>query len=265
MALAALPMYFPPEGTVDAFWQALASLLRTHTDTHLPAQLTWPADCHAHWENDDFLISQTCGYPLVTELFDKVQVLGAFAYDAPGAHGVHCTSQLICRNTDPRAALADFRGSTLAFNATNSQSGYNALRAGVATLLDTPLFFGSSVAVGSHNKAIEAVRTGAADMAAIDCVTLALWRRNNPGLSTQIRVFDQTDPYPGLPLVTTLNTPPPMVAALRSALAAVAHEERFAAVRAPLLICGFAPLEFADYTPCLQMRALAQARGVEVI
>ena len=262
-------MYFAPDGAVEAFWQALAQLLRDAAGAPvlgpIPAQLTWPADYHAHWANDDFLISQTCGYPLTTELFDKVQVLGAFAYDAPGAEGVQCTSQLICRTTDTRNVLADFQGSTLAYNATNSQSGYNALRALLATSSDVHPFFGNTVAVGSHGKSIESVRTGPADMAAIDCVTLALWQRNNPTLAPQIRVFSHTAPYPGLPLVTALGTPPAAVAALRAGLATIASEARFANIRAPLLIRGFAPLELADYAPCLQMRVLALARGVEVI
>ena len=263
--IAALPMYFPPKEAVEAFWRALAQLLRERTDAPIPAALTWPADYHAHWENDDFLISQTCGFPLTTVLFDKVQVLGAFAYNAPGAEGVNCRSQLICRSTDASTALADFKGSTLAFNATDSQSGYNALRALVASNGDAQPFFGQTVAVGSHGKSIESVRTGDTDMAAVDCVTLALWQRANPALAPGLRVFAQTAPYPGLPLVTSLATPPHMVAALRESLATVATDPRFAAVRAPLLIGGFAPLELADYAPCLDMQAQALACGLTTL
>ena len=263
--LAALPMYFPPAGTVDAFWQAFAGLLREHTNAPIPAQLTWPADYHAHWTQDDFLISQTCGYPLTTELFDKVQVLGAFAYDVAGARGVYCTSQLICASTDSRATLAEFQGSTLAFNATDSQSGYNALRAMVATRSEVRPFFAEVLPVGSHAQSIECVRTGKADIAAIDCVTLALWQRAHPALATQIRVFAQSEPYPGLPLVSSLSTPPALMASLRNCLAEIAVNPRFAAVREQLLIGGFAPLELRDYAPCLQMRALASARGLETL
>jgi hypothetical protein len=48
-------------------------------------------------------------------------------------------------------------------------------------------------------------------------------------------------------------------------LAAVANEAQFAAVRAPLLICGFTPLVNADYAICLEMRALAQGLGLEAL
>ena len=100
-------------------------------------------------------------------------------------------------------------------------------------------------------------------MASIDCVTLALWQRANPTLASQIRVFGRTAPYPGLPLITGLNTPPAAVTALRSGLAVLATEARFAAVREPLLIRGFTPLEYDDYAVCLEMRALAQGAGLE--
>lgn len=258
-------MYFPPAGAVNAFWQALAELLREHTDQPIPTQLTWPSDCHAHWASDNFLISQTCGYPLTTELFDKVQVVGAFAYDAAGANGVYCTSQLICRSDDVRLTLADFQGSKLAFNATNSQSGYNALRALVATTSDARPFFANTLEVGSHVQSIESVRTGETDMAAIDCVTLALWRRNNPALATQIRVFSQSEFYPGLPLVTSFEAMPSEVAALRTCLSAVANDAGFAGVREPLLINGFSPMELSDYATCLQMRAVAMSLGVDFL
>ena len=194
-----------------------------------------------------------------------MQVLGAFAYDVLGARGVHCTSQLICGSTDPRATLTEFHGSTLAFNATDSQSGYNALRAMVATSGEVHPFFGEVLPVGSHAQSIEHVRTGKADMAAIDCVTLALWQRAHPELASQIRVFAQSGPYPGLPLVASLSTPTSLVATLRDCLAEIAVDSRFAAVRGPLLIKGFAPLELRDYAPCLQMRALALARGLEAL
>jgi ABC-type phosphate/phosphonate transport system substrate-binding protein len=267
--VAALPMYFPPAGTVDAFWSALAQRLRDgpwpSPDAPIPAQLSWPSDYHAHWAGGDFLISQTCGYPLTTALFDKVQVVGAFSYDVAGAQGVLCTSQLICRQDDTRGTLVDFQGCTLAFNATDSQSGYNALRAVVATSSDARPFFGASLEVGSHANAIESVRSGRADLAAIDCVTLALWEQSNPALAPQIRVFGRTAPYPGLPLVTGLGTPTAALAALRAGLADVANDARFARVRAPLLVCGFEPLELSDYASCLEMRAQALARGVEVL
>jgi ABC-type phosphate/phosphonate transport system substrate-binding protein len=260
--IAALPMYLPAREQVEALWQALASLLRETTDIPVPPSLVWPGDYHAHWREPALLISQTCGFPLSTQLRDKVQVLGAFAYDAQGADGIFCRSQLISRRGDVRTSLADFAGSTLAFNATDSQSGYNALRALVATTSDLRPFFGAAIETGSHSKSIASVIKGEADMASIDCVTLALWQRDNRDLAQKVRVFCQTAPYPGLPLITGLATTPAMLNGLRVALANLASEPRFEAVRAPLLIRGFKPLELADYDQCLEMQAAAAQRGL---
>ncbi len=263
--IAALPMYLPAREQVENLWQALASLLRESTDLDLPSSLTWPVDHHDHWKEPELLISQTCGFPLSTELRNKVQVLGAFAYYAHGADGIYCSSQLICRHGDVRASLADFAGSTLAFNATDSQSGYNALRALIAGSSELRPFFGASIETGSHVNSVASVISGKADMASIDCVTLALWRRDNPELAEGVRVFGQTEPYPGLPLITSLVTPPAHLQSMRAALTRLASEPRFEAVRAPLLIRGFQPLELADYAPCVEMQALAARRGLTAL
>jgi ABC-type phosphate/phosphonate transport system substrate-binding protein len=70
-------------------------------------------------------------------------------------------------------------------------------------------------------------------------------------------VFGQTEAYPGLPLITSLQTPATMVGALRRALHTVSHDARHLAVRAPLLISGFEATRLEDYQVCLDMRALA--------
>jgi len=265
VTVAALPMYAAPGAALQAFWQALAALLQAHSSAALPETLSRPDDLHAHWLRDDLLLSQTCGFPLSTALGDQVQVLGAFAYTVAGADGVQCRSQLVCRSSDARTRLEAFQGSTLAYNSTDSQSGYNALRALVAGSSSARPFFGQSIGVGSHAQALASVLAGAADMAAIDCVTLALWQRDNPAMARGIRVFGETEPYPGLPLITARSTAPARVEALRSALASLATEPRFATLRAPLLIGGFAALELADYAPCLQMQAQALALGLHTL
>ncbi len=266
---AALPMYFPSPAALQAFWAALAALLRRDpavAPDSIPSQLTTAADCHLQWLQPDLLLSQACGYPLVTQLAGKVQLVGTFAYDAPGAQGTDCRSQLICRAGDARAALADFAGSTLAFNDSISQSGYNALRALVASTTTGATaarpFFAATVVTGAHYRSIEAVRRGQADMAAVDAVSWALWQRDQPALAPSLRVFGQTEAYPGLPLITALQTPATLLAALRRGLHTVAHDAAYASVRAPLLICGFAPTTLTDYQRCLDMQQAAFSRGL---
>jgi ABC-type phosphate/phosphonate transport system substrate-binding protein len=265
---AALPMYFPPREALQAFWAALVGLLHAHQvpAPDIPVALSTPKDCHAQWLDPDLLLSQACGYPLVTQLADRVQLVGTFAYTAPGVQGTHCRSQLICRAMDTRTTLAEFAGSRLAFNDTISQSGYNALRALVAHTTQGPRpFFASSSRTGTHYRSIDAVRSGAADMAAVDAVSWALWQHGNPALATQLTVFGQSGAYPGLPLITSWQTPAPLLAALRRSLHSVAHDAAYANVRAPLLISGFAVTSMRDYQRCLEMREQAYAQGVHAL
>lgn len=262
---AALPMYFPEPAALQAFWTELAALLRANADcadVDIPEVLLWPDDAHAQWLAPDLLLSQACGYPLVTMLADKVQLVGSFAYDAPGTQGISCRSQLICRADDRRTSLAEFAGSSLAFNDSISQSGYNALRALVAGTTSPRPFFARSLQTGAHYSSITAVRTSQADMAAVDAVSWMHWQRSNPALASALRVFGQTDAYPSLPLITSLQTAPAVLHALRQSLHTIAYEVRFAEVRAPLLISGFAVSTAADYQVCMNMQERAAALGV---
>jgi len=265
---AALPMYFPLPGALQAFWEALVRLLRADArcaGLALPQSLQTADDVHAQWLEPDLLMSQACGYPFVTMLKDKVHLLGTFAYEAPGVEGIYCRSQLICRAGDTRRDLPDFAGATLAFNDTISQSGYNALRAQVAQTTVQRPFFARSVNTGAHYRSIEAVQTGQADMAAIDPVTWALWQRSNPQQCADLRVFGRTESYPGLPLITSLQTPAEVVEALRAGLHALASEPAYAALRAPLLITGFAATRPMDYAVCIEMQERAAALGVQTL
>lgn len=265
----ALPMYFPPHAALQAFWVALAQRLRADPASAgmaIPTELSQPADCHAQWLQPDLLLSQACGYPLVTQLAGRVQLVGTFAYSAPGVNGITCRSQLLCRAADPRSTLADFGASTLAFNDTISQSGYNALRALVASTTTAPRpFFAAAIQTGAHYRSIEAVRSGQADMAALDAVSWALWQQAHPAQAQELRVFDQTQAYPGLPLITALKTPAPLLDALRRALLALATEPAHAAVRAPLLISGFEATTLADYQRCLDLQEQAYAAGLRTL
>jgi ABC-type phosphate/phosphonate transport system substrate-binding protein len=264
---AALPMYHVPQAALQAFWSTLADLLLREgvAASDIPQQLSEPADCHVQWLESDLLLSQACGYPLVTQLAGRVQLVGTFAYDAPGVQGIQCRSQLVCRTDDARASLQAFAGSTLAFNDTISQSGTNALRALVATTTTQRPFFAARLQTGAHYRSIEAVRTGQADMAALDPVSWALWQQDYPAQAKELRVFGQTEAYPGLPLITSLQTPPQVLAALRHGLFTLATEPAFALLRAPLVISGFAVTTTRDYQRCLDQQAQAFARGVRVL
>jgi hypothetical protein len=64
----------------------------------------WPQEALlSHWRSDALLLSQTCGFPLVTQLPD-VQTVGCFHYSAPGCDGFHYRSLLVTRGKHPANA-----------------------------------------------------------------------------------------------------------------------------------------------------------------
>ena len=259
--IASLPMYHSNMAPVEELWRAIAGRLRVLGVHQVQPTLTWPQDFSAHWRAPDLLLSQTCGYPLVTQLAGKVQVVGGFHYSAPGCRGVLNRSQLVVRDGDPAKTLADLRGRRVAYNGVNSQSGYNSLRALVAPLARDGKFFDSHLETGAHHTSVMAVRDGLADVASIDCVSLAGFARYKPELVRGVRVLGQSAPYPGLPLITAAGTDVATLAALRSALGQAVRDPALAQVRADLFITGFEPLGFPAWQTCSDMQNAALALG----
>ena len=263
----ALPMYRPADPqAVQNFWDLLrpeiAMRLGPQHRLALPTTLEWPTDYNAHWRSPSLLLSQSCGYPLTHALRGQVHLLGTFTYRVRGAEGTACRSQIIHRCSDARRTLAQYQGSCVAYNATDSQSGYNALRALIAPLAQEGRFFGERLETGAHMESIAAVAQGKADLAAIDAVSWALAQDIWPALTQGLRVLMQSDAYPGLPLITSVHTPPAIVAVLQKALHHVATEPRYAAARRPLHIDGFVPTVLEDYAVCEHLRVHAAALGV---
>jgi ABC-type phosphate/phosphonate transport system substrate-binding protein len=260
------PMYLPAQPqAVQHWWQALREQLLADpamAHTELPEQIVWPLDYPGHWRTPDLLLSQTCGYPLTHALRGQLQLVGTLVYDAPGVAGMYSRSHLITRRDDPRASLESFRGSRLAFNADDSQSGYHALRALIAPQAREGRFFGQRLETGAHVRSIAAVARGEADVAAIDAVTWALAQDATPAWTEQLTTLTLTEAYPGLPLVTARSTAPDVLAALQRALHHSSADPRTREIRQPLRITGFVASTLADYEACVAMEAQASAQGM---
>ena len=211
--IAALPMY-DFAGTAaanDSFWAELRDRLRAD-GVAAPDALTRGADLHETWRSPELLFGQTCGYPYWTSLRDQVEILAAPIYAFPGCDGpTHC-SFLVVRDDDSRDALAAFRGARAAVNARDSNSGMNLFRASVAPLAGGRPFFRAVIETGAHAASLAAVAMGAADIAAIDCVSYALLA------PTGVRVLARTASSPALPFVASRALPPQTRMAVRVAL-----------------------------------------------
>ena len=120
----------------------------------------------------------------------------------------------------------------------DSNSGMNLLRAAVAPLAVAGRFFASVVVSGSHQRSAQMVAAGEADVAALDCVSFAHFRRVCPEVVAKLRVLSWTAASPGLPFITSRSADDATVRILRSALAQVFDDDALAPARAQLLLSG---------------------------
>ena len=251
--LLALPMYAIHPPATQALMQAMVALLAQHGIT---AEPVWPDDLLTHWQDDRLLLSQTCGYPLVSQL-PEVQLVGAFHYHAPGCIGRDYRSWLVAR--DKQATLADFDGQRAVANSMDSHSGYNALRLMAALQGVT---FSQLLLSGGHRQSLAALRDSQADIAAIDCVSWALLARYAPDELRGLHIIGETPAAPGLPLITAVSTSAGWLATLRMTLRQLVSDPAWRDVCDDNLIGGFSPVLRDDYQGVLAWEQQAATLGV---
>ena len=253
---------FPPlRDAHDRLWAALRQRLLAAGVDAVPQQLTQATDHVASWLDPRLLLGQACEYPLAVRFDGQVRLVATPRYTAEGCVGARYRSAIVVRSTDPAASLQDLRGRRCTINEADSNSGMNLLRAAIAPLAGGAPFFAAVSRSGSHFASATQVAAGRADVAAIDCVTLAHLRHLYPALAAQLRVLDWTPASPGLPLITALSTDTATLAALRAALADVAADPQLSAVRERLLLDGFDPEPDAGLSEVRRLAQQAAASG----
>ncbi len=156
------------------------------------------------WQSSNVLLAQTCGYPYVTLLKNKVRLIATPAFDFPGCNGPNYVSFFVVRDDAEFDSLESLRGKCAVINQPHSQSGMNALRDAIAPLAHEGRFFDKVLESGSHLASLNFVQRGDADVAAIDCVTFGLARQYAPKWVEGIRVLGHSKPTPGLPLISSV-------------------------------------------------------------
>jgi ABC-type phosphate/phosphonate transport system substrate-binding protein len=263
MALASLPMYDLPElrAATDAWWQGLAQAFRRAGIADVPDTLDRRPGYQEAWLSPDLLFSQSCGYPLTHALAGRVRPVATPCYAAAGCAGPSYCSFILVGAEHPAAEVGDLRGSRCAVNATDSQSGFNVLRALVAPLAERGRFFGRVEISGSHLASISLVASGRADVAAIDCVTHALVARHRPAALAGTRVLCRTAAAPGLPYVTRGAADDEQLRRLRDGLGRAMSDPALASAREALLLVGVSTLPLADYDRITELENAALAAG----
>jgi ABC-type phosphate/phosphonate transport system substrate-binding protein len=109
------------------------------------------------------------------------------------------------------------------------------------------------------------VRRGEADVAAVDCVSHALYARYEPQTIAGTRVLAETRPAPGLPYVSRGDAGPDLQHSLRAGLHRAAAEPDLAETRAALLLDGFVDLTLDHYAEIVAIEDEAVAAGLPAL
>ncbi|KRA94032.1 phosphate ABC transporter substrate-binding protein [Pseudomonas sp. Root68] len=197
--IAELLMYTAPESIHQANERWLARILEHLGDTREDAE---GLSLMQMWLSPHLLLTQTCGYPLMTALRGKVRVLGRPRYELPDSSGGNHCSLLLGRVDDRRQILADFRHSRGVINGLDSNSGMNLLRHLLAPLQRDGRFFARVGISGSHRESLRWLREDLADLAAIDSVTFAYLARHAAEEVAGLRVIARSAFSPALPFIT---------------------------------------------------------------
>jgi len=216
------------------------------------------------WRHPGLLFAQGCEYPLAKSFADVVRVIARPRYSVPGCEGGNYRSAIVVRR-EATGSLADFRGRRCVVSEMDSNSGMNLLRAAVAPLARGACYFASVAVSGSHSHSVEMVASGEADVAAVDCVSLAHLGRLYPGVVAKLRVLSWTAASPSLPLITARSAGDSTVRVLRSALAEVLADDTLALVRARLFLAGVDLQPVEGFGEVLRLERAAVAQGYPTI
>ncbi|MDB5982899.1 MAG: hypothetical protein JWQ69_3914 [Pseudomonas sp.] len=215
------------------------------------------------WLSPDLLLSQTCGYPLMTALRGKVQVIGRPAYDLPhSVEGNHC-SLLLTRSDEPRTELAEFRGSHGLINNEDSNSGMNLLRHRLAPLQRDGRFFSTISLTGGHRESLRWLREGRGDLAAIDSVTYGYLARDASEEVAGLRIVAHSAISPSLPYISSLALDAAQAERIREAMNHALND--LPEVAATLAIREVLPACEAVYHVLLDYQREAEENGLPVL
>lgn len=254
MAVAELSMYTEPVAVSGAYAELVRSVA-----THLGLELeSAPTDLASLWRHPQLLLAQTCGYPWVTQLRGKVRLVAAPRYTFQGCDGAKHCSFILVPESSTAVSLEDLRGTRVAINGPDSNSGMNLLRDAVAPLATQGRFFREVIESGSHANSMKMLQHGQADVAAVDAVTYGYLRRDAPDRVAGLRVLQRSRQSPALPLICAATHTDETIQALRTALSATLLERP--EIAETLAIESFDPVSEDTYLPilCWQEEAVRQ-------
>lgn len=258
-----LPMYNLPEMAPAhaAFWEALAEELRREGIDGLPTTLSFARPPVPDEIGAGTFFSQTCGYPLQTIFSGQYELLGVPTYDSPGCGEATHRAYVLVRDDASFRTVEDLRGAVFALNSRHSNSGMNLPRILFARVAGGRPYFRTVVETGGHPASMARVAAGDADAASIDCLTYAFFKEHRPEVVAPLRILAETPSTPAIPFVTSSETPPDSVAALRRSLLRMAADPARRAMLARMKIRTITLADPETYARILDYEREAAALG----
>lgn len=176
---------------------------------------------------------------------------------------------MVVDRASPTRDVEDLRGACVAINDVGSNTGFNVLGDWIRQSSAGDPLFARLVISGAHLESLRLVAAGAADVAAIDCVTYAFVARHHPELVWATRVLAHTAPTAAPPWVVSRAIASDLLEVIRDSLKAVFFSPETAAVRSRLFLDGFSELPASSYHATLEsaqrarVALLPQRRKVE--
>jgi ABC-type phosphate/phosphonate transport system substrate-binding protein len=201
--IASLPMYDFTEirPALDTFWHGLTKHLKREGVKYIPDSLSHDRPVQSLWSDPDLLVTQCCGYDLISRYKESLTPVAVPHFSAPGCSGSEYSSFIVVRDDNPATDVLEMKGSIAVINGPESHSGMSALRHLVASRSHHGRFFSDIKISGSHIDSIDFVKRGLANVAPIDCVTYALLEKHRPQTVWGLRVLGRTFCAPAPPYV----------------------------------------------------------------
>ena len=163
------------------------------------------------WARGDLGAVMMCGLPF-SQRVPQPQIVAAPvpAYGTEPRKAEYW-SEFVCRRDSGFDTLESSFGSRIALTTHGSQSGYfAALQHLSAYRRRAPLFRELIAPAYTPQGAVSAVVSGRADLAPVDCYSLALMRQYQPDMIADLVVISQTEPRP-IPCLVASGAPDPLL------------------------------------------------------
>jgi phosphonate transport system substrate-binding protein len=168
-------------------------------------------------------------------------------------------SDVIVRRDSALRSFADLRGCTWVYNEPHSQSGYGVTRYHLVRRGTAGGYFKSVVEAGFHERAIQMVRSGAADASAIDSHVLSVALRDRPELVNELRIIDTLGPSTIQPVVAARRLPERLKGKLRDSLLDIAQIPQARPHLDHALVERFVPVTDSSYDDIRRMLGAVEA------